>query len=151
MNADANDPSDEPVVDSAHAQADDATDGLTEELNDEPIDEPTYESTDEPTDAAYGDLDENPDITDTTDTTDTAGDVDDPMDAGEAAAEVPFEPVDLTPDAPVPSPPVTGDAVIDESMAELAEAQAGSNAERIDAGERAHRKLQGRLADLGGA
>jgi hypothetical protein len=51
----------------------------------------------------------------------------------------------------VPNPPVTGDAIVDEAMAELAEAQPGSNAERIDAGERAHRTLQGRLADLGGA
>ena len=147
MNADANDPSDDSVVDSGHTQAD-AMDALTDEQRDEQ------------TDAAYADLDEDPDLTDMTDltdltditdTTEKAGDVDDPMDAGEAAAEVPFEPVDLTPDAPVPGPPITGDAAIDESMVELAEAQTGSNAERIDAGERAHRMLQGRLADLGGA
>lgn len=61
------------------------------------------------------------------------------------------EPPALTPEMPVPSPPVTGDAAIDEAMSELAEAQPGSNAERIEAGERAHRKLQARLADLGGA
>jgi hypothetical protein len=51
----------------------------------------------------------------------------------------------------VPTPPSTGDAAIDEAMTDLAEAQGGSFAERIDAGERAHRRLQERLDDLGGA
>ena len=51
----------------------------------------------------------------------------------------------------VPTAPSTGDAVVDAAMIELAAAEAGSLAERIDAGERAHRVLQGRLSDLGGA
>jgi hypothetical protein len=51
----------------------------------------------------------------------------------------------------VPSAPTTGDPVVDAAMAELAAAEPGSLAERIDAGERAHRVLQGRLSDLGGA
>ncbi|GAA2147318.1 hypothetical protein FHX52_1348 [Humibacillus xanthopallidus] len=51
----------------------------------------------------------------------------------------------------VPTAPTTGDAVVDAAMIELAAAEAGSLAERIDAGERAHRVLQGRLSDLGGA
>ena len=150
MNAGAPEPGDELVErdvagDPEHAHdADDADDAGD-----------AYDADDGSADAAYDDLtddfsdDFSHDVSD--DPGDDAGDVDDPMDAGEAAAEVPFEPVDLTPDAPTPSPPVTGDAAIDESMAELAEAQAGSSAERIEAGERAHRLLQGRLADLGGA
>lgn len=51
----------------------------------------------------------------------------------------------------VPTAPATGDEVVDAAMIELAAAEAGSLAERIDAGERAHRVLQGRLSDLGGA
>jgi|SRR6478735_3422428 len=51
----------------------------------------------------------------------------------------------------VPVPPVTGDEAVDEAMARLAEAQPGSFAERIDAGEHAHRSLQSRLGGLGGA
>jgi hypothetical protein len=51
----------------------------------------------------------------------------------------------------VPTAPTTGDAVVDAAMVELAAAEAGSLAERIDAGERADRVLQGRLSDLGGA
>ena len=51
----------------------------------------------------------------------------------------------------VPTAPTTGDAVVDEAMIDLAAAEAGTLAERIDAGERAHRLLQGRLSDLGGA
>lgn len=51
----------------------------------------------------------------------------------------------------VPAPPVTGDEAVDEAMARLAEAQTGSFAERIDAGEHAHRSLQSRLGGLGGA
>jgi hypothetical protein len=150
MNADANESGNEHVVDSAD-------DVLDTDVAD------TDNHTDSPDDLDdLGDLD-NSDIADISDLADDAGDlsdadldltdeaVDDPVDAGETAAEVPFEPLDLTPEVPVPAPPATGDAAIDEAMAELAEAQAGSTAERIDAGERAHRKLQGRLADLGGA
>ena len=51
----------------------------------------------------------------------------------------------------VPTAPTTGDAVVDAAMIDLAAAEAGAQAERIDAGERAHRVLQGRLSDLGGA
>lgn len=49
------------------------------------------------------------------------------------------------------APPVTGDEAVDEAMARLAEAQGGSFAERIEAGEHAHRSLQSRLGGLGGA
>jgi hypothetical protein len=51
----------------------------------------------------------------------------------------------------VPAPPVTGDEAVDEAMAVLAESQHGSFAERIEAGEHAHRSLQSRLGGLGGA
>ncbi len=51
----------------------------------------------------------------------------------------------------VPSPPVTGDEAVDEAMARLSESQHGSFAERIEAGEHAHRSLQSRLGGLGGA
>lgn len=51
----------------------------------------------------------------------------------------------------VPKAPATGDTAIDEAMTELAVAQAGSFEARIDAGERAHRLLQGRLGGLGEA
>lgn len=51
----------------------------------------------------------------------------------------------------VPTPPVTGDEAVDEAMMRLAESQAGSFAERIEAGEHAHRSLQSRLGGLGGA
>ena len=51
----------------------------------------------------------------------------------------------------LPTAPITGDAVVDAAMIDLAAAEAGSLAERIEAGERAHRVLQGRLSDLGGA
>ena len=51
----------------------------------------------------------------------------------------------------VPEAPATGDTAIDEAMTELAVAQAGSFEARIDAGERAHRLLQGRLGGLGEA
>ncbi|GAB3883141.1 hypothetical protein [Terrabacter terrigena] len=54
-------------------------------------------------------------------------------------------------DAPVPVPPVTGDAAVDEAMMQLARSQAGSFAERIESGEHAHRSLQSRLGGLGGA
>ena len=58
---------------------------------------------------------------------------------------------DRAPEREVPTAPTTGDAVVDEAMIDLAAAEAGTLAERIDAGERAHRLLQGRLSDLGGA
>ena len=60
---------------------------------------------------------------------------------------------EATPDVvPVaPTPPVTGDEAVDEAMTRLAQAQAGSFAERIESGEHAHRSLQSRLGGLGGA
>lgn len=51
---------------------------------------------------------------------------------------------------PAAQPPVTGDDAVDEALVEFARAQAGSMAERIEAGERMHTTLQGRLRDLGG-
>ncbi|MEO7449051.1 MAG: hypothetical protein ABI336_12335 [Humibacillus sp.] len=48
----------------------------------------------------------------------------------------------------VPTPPTTGDAVVDAATVDLAAAEAGSLAERIDAGERVHQVLQERLSDL---
>jgi hypothetical protein len=59
--------------------------------------------------------------------------------------------VDDVASAEIPTPPVTGDEAVDEAMMRLAESQAGSFAERIEAGEHAHRSLQGRLGGLGGA
>ena len=66
-----------------------------------------------------------------------------------ATAEVPYAPLDATPD--VPTPPLTGDQAVDEAMMRLAESQAGPFAERIESGEHAHRSLQSRLGGLGGA
>jgi hypothetical protein len=57
---------------------------------------------------------------------------------------------DAVPERAVPSAPTTGDPLVDAAMGELAAAESGTLAERIDAGERAHRVLQGRLSDLGG-
>jgi hypothetical protein len=74
---------------------------------------------------------------------------DDASDADTATAEVPYAPLDATPD--VPTPPLTGDQAVDEAMMRLAESQAGSFAERIESGEHAHRSLQSRLGGLGGA
>jgi hypothetical protein len=72
-------------------------------------------------------------------------------DAGEGiTAPVPAE-ADPDEIRDVPEPPVTGDEAVDEAMARLAEAQPGSFAERIEAGEHAHRSLQSRLGGLGGA
>ena len=65
----------------------------------------------------------------------------------DAAPEVDDDP----PQRAVPSAPTTGDPVVDAAMVELAGAESGTLTERIDAGERAHRVLQGRLSDLGGA
>ena len=71
--------------------------------------------------------------------------------AGEGATAP--DPVEAGPDETreVPAPPVTGDEAVDEAMARLAESQPGSFAERIEAGEHAHRSLQSRLGGLGGA
>ena len=65
------------------------------------------------------------------------------VDEGEQAAVEPL--------AVAPTPPVTGDEAVDEAMSRLAQAQAESFAERIEAGEHAHRSLQSRLGGLGGA
>lgn len=64
---------------------------------------------------------------------------------GELVEEAPG----LAPGAP--TPPVTGDEAVDEAMTRLAQAQAGTFAERIESGEHAHRSLQSRLGGLGGA
>jgi hypothetical protein len=74
-------------------------------------------------------------------------------DTDASTAEVPYAPLDATPDATpdVPTPPLTGDQAVDEAMMRLAESHAGSFAERIESGEHAHRSLQGRLGGLGGA
>ncbi len=58
---------------------------------------------------------------------------------------------DLVSERAVPSAPTTGDPVVDAAMVELAAAESGTLTQRIDAGERAHRALQDRLSDLGGA
>lgn len=50
-----------------------------------------------------------------------------------------------------PAPPATGDAALDEALADLAQAQTKPFGERVDSGERFHRLLQGRLDDLGQA
>lgn len=57
----------------------------------------------------------------------------------------------VDPPAVAPTPPITGDEAVDEAMTRLAQVQAGSFAERIEAGEQAHRSLQSRLGGLGGA
>jgi hypothetical protein len=51
----------------------------------------------------------------------------------------------------VPTAPTTGDEAVDAAMLDLAAAEGGTLTQRIEAGERAHRVLQGRLGDLGGA
>ena len=91
------------------------------------------------------------DLEDPTDDDDVDDDVDDERrtDDDTATAEVPYAPLDATPD--VPTPPLTGDQAVDEAMMRLAESQAGSFAERIESGEHAHRSLQSRLGGLGGA
>ncbi|MCU1537129.1 MAG: hypothetical protein JWP82_1480, partial [Humibacillus sp.] len=82
-----------------------------------------------------------------------------PPSAGAPAPTQPHPPVDSEgPDAPPadagsstddnPTPPTTGDPVVDAATAELAEAQSGPLSERIAAGERAHRVLRERLDDL---
>ena len=74
---------------------------------------------------------------------------DEHLDEAPHGARAPEEPLDES--SEVPPAPSTGDPAIDEAMSALARAQSGSFAERIAAGERAHRMLQGRLDDLGGA
>ena len=88
---------------------------------------------------------------DDVDDDDVDDDVDDERrtDDDTATAEVPYAPLDATPD--VPTQPLTGDQAVDEAMMRLAESQAGSFAERIESGEHAHRSLQSRLGGLGGA
>jgi len=68
---------------------------------------------------------------------------------GEPVEELVDETPELVPAAP--TPPITGDEAVDEAMTRLAQAQAGSFAERIESGEHAHRSLQSRLGGLGGA
>jgi hypothetical protein len=74
--------------------------------------------------------------------------VDDVAEDGAGSGETAYDGVG---ERDVPTAPTTGDAVVDAAMIDLAAAEAGSLAERIEAGERAHRVLQGRLSDLGGA
>lgn len=147
--------------------------GLTDELD--PMDADTYGDTYEPDDSdpdadaapAAGEADDwdpaDPDLPDESGDgvaggdrgddeigSDEGGDGSDTgLDADTTAAEVPYAPLDATPETP--TPPVTGDETVDEAMLRLAESQAGSFAERIDAGEHAHRSLQSRLGGLGGA
>ncbi|MEW1953821.1 hypothetical protein [Terrabacter sp. NPDC080008] len=76
--------------------------------------------------------------------TEVAGHADREHDATDGAGDLPVPEM-------APTPPVTGDEAVDEAMMRLAQAQAGSFAERIDSGEHAHRSLQSRLGGLGGA
>lgn len=73
----------------------------------------------------------------------------DPEDGSGPHGELVDEAPELMPAAP--TPPITGDEAVDEAMTRLAQAQAGSFAERIESGEHAHRSLQSRLGGLGGA
>ena len=123
---------------------DDASFELANEVD--PMDAVDEDAGGEVVDDVYdADLDDDDAVDD-----DPADDVvDDPDDDTDDAAEVPFEPA--FDDRPVPEAPATGDTAIDEAMTELAVAQAGSFEARIEAGERAHRLLQGRLGGLGEA
>ncbi|CAN7417811.1 hypothetical protein LJR027_002520 [Terrabacter sp. LjRoot27] len=120
----------------------DAGDETTDEWDD---------SDDQSDDASDADVsgDDLEDLTDEDDEDDEDDPSDDARDADTATAEVPYAPLDATPD--VPTPPLTGDQAVDEAMMRLAESQAGSFAERIESGEHAHRSLQSRLGGLGGA
>ena len=102
-------------------------------------------------DVSVDDLEDPTDDDDVDDDGVDDDDVDDERrtDDDAATAEVPYAPLDATPD--VPTPPLTGDQAVDEAMMRLAESQAGSFAERIESGEHAHRSLQSRLGGLGGA
>ena len=106
------------------------------------------DSDDQSDDASDADV-SGDDLEDLTDEDDEDDRSDDASDADTATAEVPYAPLDATPD--VPTPPLTGDQAVDEAMMRLAESQAGSFAERIESGEHAHRSLQSRLGGLGGA
>lgn len=68
-----------------------------------------------------------------------------PVDAAEAPATD-----DPPPPREVPEPPVTGDAVLDEATARLAEAAVLPLEAQVEAYEHAHRALQDRLADVEG-
>lgn len=94
------------------------------------------------------DSDDSSDSDDEDDDEDGDEDDDAPAEGSAAEAESPWAPVDAT---PAPEPPVTGDEAVDDATMRLAEAQSGTFAERIEAGEHAHRSLQGRLGGLGGA
>jgi hypothetical protein len=127
-------------------------DGALDDWDDEPDEsddvsdaDVTDDVTDDdgPSDLADDDADESQD-----DASDRRNGDEDVEDDG-AAAEVPYAPLDATPD--VPTPPVTGDQAVDEAMMRLAVSQAGSFAARIESGEHAHRSLQSRLGGLGGA
>ncbi|MEO7753322.1 MAG: hypothetical protein ABIS35_07895 [Terracoccus sp.] len=71
------------------------------------------------------------------------------MDTDTTASDAAVEPVEMrpTPEAA----PTTGDAVVDDVLAEVAAAQSGDLGQRIAAGEQAHERLQERLRDLGGS
>ncbi len=126
-------------------------DAATPELDHEGSDDASFELANEvdPMDLAADDSDTDVDETGFTDDADDFDDETDDTDDAEDDAEVPFEPA--FDDRPVPEAPATGDTAIDEAMTELAVAQAGSFEARIEAGERAHRLLQGRLGGLGEA
>ncbi|GAA5015352.1 hypothetical protein GCM10023258_00030 [Terrabacter aeriphilus] len=121
--------------------------GVVEELD--PMDDAGDETDD--LDDEYDEYDTN-DSGDSDDQDDDEaghdGDDDAPAEGSGAEAESPWAPVDAT---PAPEPPVTGDEAVDDATMRLAEAQSGTFAERIEAGEHAHRSLQGRLGGLGGA
>ncbi|WP_323101687.1 hypothetical protein [Intrasporangium sp. YIM S08009] len=135
-------------------------DAATPELDHDGSDDASFELANEVDPVDADDADDTGDIgadntgdvwDDTYDSgTDDPGDADDDTEADtDDDAEVPFEPA--FDDRPVPEAPATGDTAIDEAMTELAVAQAGSFEARIEAGERAHRLLQGRLGGLGEA
>ena len=118
--------------------------------SDEAVDE-WDDSDDQSDDVSDADVagDDLEDVADEHDDVEDGADDDPRTDDDTATAEVPYAPLDATPD--VPTPPLTGDQAVDEAMMRLAESQAGSFAERIESGEHAHRSLQSRLGGLGGA
>jgi hypothetical protein len=129
--ADELDPMDADTYDASAANSDD--DGAGESDTEYDTD---YDSED---DTDYDSEDDN----------ESDADLDTDLDTDTSSAEVPYEPLDATPETP--TPPVTGDETVDDAMLRLAQSQAGSFAERIDAGEQAHHSLQSRLGGLGGA
>jgi len=120
------------------------------EARDDAVDE-WDDSDDQSDDVSDADVsgDDLEDLADEDDDDRDAGDGESRSDDDTSTAEVPYAPLDATPD--VPTPPLTGDQAVDEAMMRLAESQAGSFAERIESGEHAHRSLQSRLGGLGGA